>query len=474
MINKISLCFVLFFISQVWASPLVLIRNQADLEDYMDNSKFNGVILVAKDKTILLKKAYGLKNLSSQVPLSTEDKFQIGSVSKQFVAAALLKLQEQGKLSLDDDLTKFFPEQLQLKNIKLRNILNHTSGVKNYTDQKEFWDGLQEGQVLSLEEISQYIFSLPFDFDVGKKWNYSNSGYILAGAILEKITGQSWSQFIEQNFLSPLQMNQTGYSVNFKEVSDVVGHIRNSDGELVLNDWFNLSWAFSAGGLYSTIEDLSKWSQIYDQSSLLSSDSKTQMQTPFLALYGLGVFIKGYNGQTLITHSGRTPGFVTQLHYLKESKLNVVTLNNVDGTGPDLSNVLLEFYNSGSATVLKDKLFPISQEALEQYVGNFKQGDFYVKIYTEKGKLFLYPAGQKPFIMKPVDTDSFNLEDISGEEFLRNDQGQIYGFKHFQNGRSSFFSLVNDESKSSSFSMFFSKSLKADHPIQRPKVLQDF
>lgn len=471
MLKKLSLSLALTFALQVWAGPMTVIENPTELDRYMQSSDFNGVVYVAKNKSTLLKKAFGVKDFNSRIPLTTEDKFQIGSVSKQFVAASLLKLQEEGKLSLDDELTKFFPEQIKLKNIKVRNILNHTAGLKNYTDQEEFWKMTENNRLLTLEEISEYIFSLPFDFEVGSKWNYSNSGYILAGMIVEKLTGETWDQFIKRNFLSPLEMTNTGYNLHFEEVSDVVGHMQDEDGKQVPILGFSLSWALSAGALYSTLEDLAKWTQIYDESHLLNSESKKQMQTAFLGDYGLGVWIKNYNGQTLITHSGRTPGFVTKLHYVKESKLNVVTFNNTDGNGPDLSDILLDFYTLGKAVSLKTKLFPMSEETMSQYAGNFSQDGFSVKVYLEGGRLFLFPDGQKPFLMKPVDVDSFNLEGFAGEEFLRDSEGKVFALKHYQNGRSSIFKKVSEKASLLPLTTLLPKK---KHPIQKPTQFRDF
>ncbi len=444
MLNKIS---VLFFVSllsaSAFAGPMVEISSKEELNSYIVKSKFNGVVLVAKDKNILMKEAFGYKNLESKIPLTTSDKFQIGSNTKQFIAASLLKLQEEGRVSLDDSITKYLPELSEYKNIKVRDILNHTSGISNYTDHEEFWSMLDYNKTLTLDEIINFTSKFPLEFETKTKWNYSNSGYIIAGKILEIVSGQTWDEFLEENFLKPLDMKDTGYQEYFEKISDVTGNVLQNDKLVPFTD-LNLSWALSAGALYSTVDDLLKWTSIYEKSSIISDSSRKEMQTPFLKNYGLGLWIQPYNDDVLIKHGGRTPGFVSNIDFLRNSKLKVITLDNIDGKTSDVAGILVDFYSNGKALAIKTDSYPLQVESFQEYEGEFASGKFEVKVFVNGNKLFLQPNdGQPAYLMIPNDKDSFNLQFISGEEFIRNAKGTIIALKHYQNNHVSSFIKKN-------------------------------
>ena len=432
---------ILFLLSigvsfQVFAGPMLEITSREELDAYISKLDYNGVMLVEKDHKVLFKEAFGYKDLEKKIPLTVTDRFQIGSNTKQFVAASILKLQEEGRLSIEDSLIKYFPELPQYKDIKIKDILNHTAGIPNYTDQEKFWEAVDPSVFLTSKDILSYVKDLPLEFEVGKKWHYSNTGYILAGDIIKIVTGKSWDEYISENFLRPLQMTNSGYDVVFENASDVINYMM-ADGKFV-HPSFNLSWASSAGALYSTLDDVSKWMSIYDESTLLSEASKKRMQTP-LFRYGLGIFLEKYHGEEEVSHSGRTPGFTSKVTYLKKSKLKVIVFNNTDGDTESVTGVLMGFYHHGKGLAIKTALYPMTQEQLQNYVGQYASGNFVVNVFLKDGKLFLQPDGQPPYEMKPNDKDSFNLSGISGEEFTRDANGNILGIRHFQGESEEFF-----------------------------------
>lgn len=424
----------LLFANLAFAGPMQEINSTEDLEAYMIGRQFNGVLYVEKNGEVLWNKAYGVQNFSTQKLLEISDKFQIGSTSKQFTSAAILKLQEEGKLSIGDPISKYLPGFSS--DISIRDILNHSAGVKNYTDVEDFWKLVERGQDLPLDTIVDFISKLAPDFAPRTQWAYSNSGYILAGKIVEVVSGQSWHEFIRENFLLPLGMNNTGYEPRFETVSPVLGYTSATPGGgLEPVTQFSLSWAGPAGGLYSTVEDMAKWESIYSDSPLLSEESKHLMQTPFLRGYGLGLQISKFNGETLISHGGRTPGFVTNLSYLKESKLKVVEWDNLDGHAGDIGSLALQVISAGHAEALKFAEFPVAPEKLNDYVGTYRVGAFSVNVSLQEGRLYLQPNdGQPPYLLIANDVDSFRLQEISGEEFIRNEAGAVIALKHYQNG----------------------------------------
>ncbi len=441
------LSFIYFFLFSfsAFSSPVFEINSKEVLTDYLARSPFNGVVLVSKDNKILFKKAFGYKNLNTKTPLTVDDKFQIGSNTKQFVAASLLKLQEEGKLKLDDEISTFIPALNILGSIKVRDILNHSSGITNYTDREEFWQNVEYSKTLTLDDLITFALKYPLDFEPKTKWNYSNSGYVIAGKIIEVIAGKTWDQYIKENFLIPLEMKDTGYNEYFDQVTDVSGHIKDK-GELTPFNEFNLSWALSAGALYSTVDDLNKWMDIYESSPILSQKSIAEMQTPFLANYGLGLWIKPYGSDTEIGHNGRTVGFVSQLSYLKNSKLKVITLDNVDGAFSQVGQLLLTYYSKGKTMALKLAPYNIDAKILNDYIGKYKTPSMQVDIFVESGNLFLKPNdGQPAYLLKANDKDSFNVEGFAGEEFIRNEKNIVIGIKHYQGGGITLFDKINDE-----------------------------
>ncbi len=435
---KLSFAILFFLSSLSFAGPMQTIGTVAEFESYLNEAHFNGVLLVTKNNEVLFKKAFGVKDFVSNTPLSTNDKFQIGSVTKQFVAASILKLQEENKLSLEDDVTKYLPESPIFKGIKIRDVLNHTSGIANYTDQDGFWQHLPQDRSPSLTDLINAIALYPFDFAPTTKWNYSNSGYIVAGRIVEVVSGESWDSFIRSHFLVPLQMTDTGYVESFKDVSDVVGHVDRGQGPVPFE--LNLSWAAAAGGLYSTLDDLAKWVTIYDTSALLSENSKTQMQTPFLNNYALGINVVNSNGETKITHGGRTPGFTTKLTYLKKSKMKVVKFDNTDGGIIEPEAIALNYFNKGTAEVPKLKPYPVDKATFSEYTGFFKAETLGFNVFIKDNELYLQPDdGQPPYKLVANDKDSFRLLSIAGEEFVRDEAGQVIAIRHYQGGGSSEF-----------------------------------
>ena len=437
-IFKVILILIYFASLTLLAGPLQEINTLPQFENYLMDRQFNGVLLVAQKNKVLFKKAFGVKDFTSLTPLTTEDKFQIGSVTKQFVAAALLKLQQENKLSIDDEVTKYLPQLENFKGVTIRDVLNHTSGIPNYTDEPTFWQTVDFNRESGFDEILDFTAKLKLEFKPKTKWKYSNSGYIVAGKILEIVSGQSWEQYLKAAFFEPLQMNETGYAPYFKNVSDVKGHVA-ADGNFVPYE-FNMTWVLTAGALHSTAEDLLKWIAIYDSSVLLSEDSKTQMQTTFLANYALGIGVEQFNNETKISHNGRVPGFTTALTYLKTSQLKVVKFDNTDGGSLDAGSLALNFFANGSVTALKTKAYPINSSVLADYVGVFSGSKMNFNVFIKDETLFLQPNdGQPAYPLVPNDLDSFRLLSLAGEEFIRNGAGAVVELKHYQGGNVSVF-----------------------------------
>jgi CubicO group peptidase (beta-lactamase class C family) len=423
---------------KLYAGPIVNIKNQDDLDNYIKTTDFNGVVLVKRQDKILYEKAFGYRNFETKEELKLTDKFQIGSLTKQFISASLLQLVEEGKIKLEDSVAEFLPDLNLDKTITLRQILSHTAGIANYTDQKIFWKNLDYEKKNSLDDLLSFIKTLNPDFLPGTKWNYSNSGYIIAGKLLEVLSGKSYSDYISKQFLSPLGMNDSGVEDHFEKISDVLGYeVSEVDGKVTTEavTGLNLTWALSAGDMYSTVYDLAKWVDIYHRNPFLSDASIIEMQNPILNDYGLGIFSSKYLGETMISHDGHTIGFGSSLVHLKESKLTVVSLNNNDGDRAGVSGLALLYFKTGNAFGFKQKELSIDQKKLSEYVGQYSNGKMIVEVYLKNNALKIFVKGQREFNSKYVDEDSFNIENFAGEEFLRDENQNISGLRHYQNGQ---------------------------------------
>src|SRR5215467_3341635 len=227
-----------------------LARMEEVVQSFVENKQFMGAVLVARGNDVLLDKGYGFANLEWNIPDSPKTKFRLGSITKQFTAASILLLEEREKLKVDDPVTKYIPDApAAWDKITIFNLLTHTSGIPNFTSFPDYRD--TEAAATTPEKLVARFRDKPLDFEPGTKWNYSNSGYVLLGYLIEKISGQSYADFLQENIFTPLGMKDSGYDSNFKVIAHrAAGYTRGKDG--VENAGFiHMSIPFSAGSLYS-------------------------------------------------------------------------------------------------------------------------------------------------------------------------------------------------------------------------------
>ena len=280
--------------------------------------------------------AYGFANLEWKTPVTTDTVFEIGSVTKQFTAACILLLVEQGKISLDDPIRLYLPNTpANWHGITIRHLLTHTSGIKNYTA----LDGFELSRHLTQAQFIAQIGAVPMVFSPGEKFSYCNSGYNLLGYIVENVSGQKYWHFLAQNILSPLAMTAT----TNREPSRILklraaGYDLNPTNGFVNRD-VNYTDLFSAGEIVSTVGDLMKWNAALDGENLLKNSSKSQMWTSAKLNdgrpigYGFGWFLETWNGHKIIGHPGSTSGFAAANLRFPDDGLTVVVLCNSGGDG---------------------------------------------------------------------------------------------------------------------------------------------
>jgi len=317
------------------ARPAASEKADALLSGLIETNDPGLAVLVAQNGKILFEKCYGLADRERHVPVMPQTTFRIGSIGKQFTASAILKLQEKGKLSVNDKLSKYIPDFPRGDEVTLRHLLTHTSGIHSYTEKDGFM-----GRVTSPIKPDDLINSFkndPYDFDPGKKWHYDNSGYFLLGRIVEKVSGQSYGDFLQKNFFKPLGMTNTGvYRAHLGLLHEALGY--SLEGAVFTNavNW-DMSWAGGAGTLYSTVEDLFRWNEgifngrVLGAASLKAAFTPVQMYENQLnsdSGYGYAWFIGRHRGLLEISHGGGLEGFLTQLLRVPDEKFTVAVLAN--------------------------------------------------------------------------------------------------------------------------------------------------
>lgn len=285
----------------------------AKFTEYMEAqarvSRFTGAVLVARDGTVLFARGYGMANLEHSIPNSPATKFRLGSITKQFTAAAILQLQEKGKLSVQDPVCKYVPNcPAAWAPVTIHHLLTHTSGIPNFTS---FPDYLKTMMIASPPEKSLERFrDKPLEFTPGEKFNYSNSGYVLLGFILEKAAGQSYDDYLRANIFAPLRMNESGYDwSNTVLPGRASGYARRGQSGYANAEFVHMTIPHAAGALYSTVDDFVKWDQALYSDKVLSESSREAMFTPFKSDYAYGWAVRAVAGHKMVSHAGGINGF---------------------------------------------------------------------------------------------------------------------------------------------------------------------
>ena len=321
------------------------------VQTYVRDKTFMGAVLVARGSDVILSNGYGFANLEWEVPNTPTTKFRLGSITKQFTAASILLLEERGKLRLDDPIKKHVPDApVAWDAITIFNLLTHSSGIPNFTS-------LPAYKTLKLEDtpVAKTIVAVrdrPLDFVPGEKMSYSNSGYLVLGHIIERVTGASYEKFVSDNVFTPLGMKDSGYDSNTVLIPRrAAGYMPSASGP-VNAGFVHMSIPHAAGALYSTTEDLLRWQQGLFGGKLISAASLAKMTTPFKDDYGFGVVVRTSNGRKVVQHGGGIDGFNTFLAYYPDTRVTVAVLANLNGESPNQISTKLADLAHGSAVQL--------------------------------------------------------------------------------------------------------------------------
>ena len=305
------------------------------LRAYNEKRQFNGSALVAENGSVILKKGYGLANMEWQIPNTPDTKFRLGSITKQFTSMVIMQLVNEGKIALDEKITKYLPEYRKDTGDKVtvRNLLTHTSGIPSYTSIPGFIQN-QSRDPYKVEDFVKKYTSGDLEFPPGSKFEYDNSGYFLLGAIIERVTGKTYEQALRERIFDPLGMSDTGYDHSDRILPKrAAGYTLTPEGYQNAA-YLDMSIPFAAGSLYSTVEDLYKWDRALYTDRLLPADLKSVMFTPFLNNYAFGWGIGKMKLDdkktevTTVSHNGGINGFATVLVRMPERQDFIVLLDN--------------------------------------------------------------------------------------------------------------------------------------------------
>jgi len=407
------------------------------VQAFATEGRFMGSVLVARGDKVVLSKGYGSANLEWGLPNDPTTKFRLGSVTKQFTAAAILLLEERGKLKIDDPVKAYLPDApAAWDKVTIYHLLTHTSGIPSFTSFPDY--RTSEATPSTPEQLVARFRDKPLEFGPGEKWNYSNSGYVLLGYILEKASGEEYAKFIKKNIFDPLGMNDSGYDSNSTIIPHrAAGYEPGSNGP-VNTSYIHMSIPFSAGALYSTTEDLLRWERGLFGGKLLSAASLEKMTTPYKNDYAFGVGVITKEGVKEIVHGGGIEGFSTYLAYYPSDKLTVVVLCNLVSSNPEaIARVLGDLAHGKEAklpTIHKAIAVPVV--VLQQYVGTYElKPGIRNYITVEEDHLMTQLTGQSALPLFAESATKFFLKVVDAQlEFVKNDKGETTHLMQYQNG----------------------------------------
>jgi CubicO group peptidase (beta-lactamase class C family) len=432
-INLVALCLI------VAASGAAQARDagqdlSAKVDEYVNGlvkaNQFSGSILVARDGKVLVSKGYGMANLEDETPNTPQTRFRLGSITKQFTATAIMMLEERGKLSVQDSICKYVTDCPQAwQQVTIRHLLSHTSGVPNFTSFPDYAKTMT--QPATVDSLIARFKDKPLDFQPGERWSYSNSGYILLGHVIEKLSGKSYEAFLQENIFDPLKMTSTGYDSPARVIKHrAAGYITR--GNVLINaPYLDMTIPHAAGALYSTVEDLYLWDQALYTEKLISKKSFDAMFTPVKNDYGYGWGIGKQYGLTRIAHGGGINGFVTYISRYPEAKAVVIVLSNfAQANTQGIATALAKMALADKMTL--PVAVKVDAAVLKNYAGRYQVDpkiapNLVLDVTVENGELWIQPSGQEKHKLMALSDSEFWDEQLENSRlaFTKDEKGSV-------------------------------------------------
>jgi CubicO group peptidase (beta-lactamase class C family) len=426
--------FLLSFIFTITISAQNLTQQFDDIVSKSYKSNMPGAtILVAKNGKAIYRKAVGKSSLELDVDMIPENVFMLASITKQFTVTAILMLEEQGKLSLQDPITKFIPDYPTLgKTITVHHLLNHTSGIRSYTGIGNLVEVARND--MTLDELIDYFKNEPMDFDPGEEFRYNNSGYILLGKIIEVLSADTYENFIEKNIFEHLGMKSSSYGNNRELVKNRVEAYEQGENGYVNANFISMTLPHAAGSLTSTVDDMLKWQTALTNNTLIKATSLAKaingsnLNNGEHIDYGYGLGEMNLKGSKGYTHSGGIFGTSTNGIYLIDEDVYVIGLSNCscNDIGAVTRNLAATAIGKPFPT-MKD-VVKISEDKMKQWVGAYEFEDGAIRhVFIKDGKLNS---------MRESETNTvFEIFPLSENRFMFEDSGTEYKFSKSADGK---------------------------------------
>lgn len=356
-------------------------------------------LAIVKDGQIAYLQAYGIARIDPKVPARPPMRYSIGSISKQFTAAAVLMLAEQGRVSLDDRVGKYLPNLTRANEVTIRQLLSHTSGYQDYWPQDYVPPFMM--QPVTAESILDRWARKPLDFDPGTRWQYSNTNYVIAGVIVEKVSGKPLLQFLQEHMFAPLGMQRVdNIDLHGLGDADATGYMRYGLGPLRVAPKEGPGWLFAAGELAMPAEELAKWDIGIISRSVLKPASHREMETEVKLKngsgtgYGLGLQVGNVAGHRVVRHGGEVSGFVAQNLVFPDDRLAIVVLTNQDASSAastiarQIATLMLTPANPGAAG---------KREQMRKIFLDLQHGRIDRSLFTENANAYFTPQALQDF-----------------------------------------------------------------------------
>ncbi len=428
---------------------------EAYLQAYLETGYFMGSVLVGCAGEVLLSKGYGMANLEHSIPNTPQTKFRLASITKQFTAAAILKLQEQNLLDVNNSLSTYLPDYPNGQQITVHQLLNHTAGIPNYTSFDDL--DMKKRIGMKLDDLITWFSDRPLEFTPSDRFSYSNSGYVILTKIIETVSHQSYADYLQQYIFEPPEMTDSGYDRHETILQNrASGYI--STGEGYQNaEYIDMSIPSGAGGLYSTVEDLYKWERSLHTDTVLNKSSRDAMFASTIkvpaeeneqAYYGYGWFLDTQHDRHRISHDGGIEGFRTHLARYPNEQIAIIVLGNLSTSpvakiGGDVAAILL-----GKSYELpkKREVIDLDPAVYKAYVGQYKFEpspslpppvlELIFTVTTERQRIFTQFTGQEIVEIFPESPTKFFPKVVEAQlTFVTNDDGEVSHLILHQNGR---------------------------------------
>lgn len=391
------------------------------------HNRFMGNALILEGSKVIFHREIGFENQDKKVKLTPSSLFRIGSITKTYTATLILKLVEHKKIALDNKLSTYYPKVKNADKITIKQMLNHSSGLANYTNQADFGEYVTKAQ--SKKEMLARVEKLQSDFEPGSKHEYSNTNFLLLGYILEKISGRQYSEMLEKDILKPASLKNTYYQLGDQTLeNEAKSYSRVGDSWEFMPHW-NLDVAAAAGAMRSTANDLGMFVHNLFQGNILQASSMAEM-TNFEDGYGFGLLEAPFYDKKLLTHGGKIEGFNSLYFHDKENDVTFIILNNGRNFEQnDITIAMASAYYGKEFTIpalAEKQAVEVAEDILKLYEGTYETNamPLDIKIFTKAGELFGQATGQGPFPLKAISNTEFIFKSATIEiEFLKTNDG---------------------------------------------------